>query len=92
LRSAITACTATAHSTASTTEGNSSVTRGLDDAAPIFGHESIGDHAVFAERAGCADLISAHKPGITGDISRQHCRQTSLYALARHESPSGKNA
>src|SRR5262249_22614278 len=52
---------------------------------PVLCHESIGDRAVFAERASGADLISAHKPGIPGDISRQHCRQSSLYPPAGHK-------
>jgi len=50
------------------------VPRGLREAAAMFCHEVINDHAVFAEGAGGAHLIDAHQPGITRDIGRQDCR------------------
>jgi hypothetical protein len=64
LRSAITACTTTAHSTASTTEGNSRSTPSpvvLASCAPVFHHESIGNLAVFAKGTRRADLVEAHE-------------------------------
>jgi hypothetical protein len=33
------------------------VSRGLHEASPVFCHEGVGDLAVFAERAGGADLV-----------------------------------
>jgi hypothetical protein len=53
----------------------------------MLGNQRIGHGAVFTERAGCADLISAHQPGVASDISRQYRCQTPFYALARHLIP-----
>lgn len=36
-------------------------------------HERIGDLAVFAERAGSADLVEAHEPRIASDVGRDDC-------------------
>jgi hypothetical protein len=35
----------------------------------VFRHESVGNLAVFAERAGRADLVEAHEPRISGHVS-----------------------
>jgi hypothetical protein len=51
------------------------VPRGLDDATAVFCHESIGDLAVFAERAGGADLVEAHEPRVARHVSGDYCRQ-----------------
>jgi len=51
----------------------------------MLGNQRISHGAVFAEGSSCADLISAHQPGITRDISRQYCRQSSLDSPAGHE-------
>ena len=50
------------------------VPRGLHETTPVLRHESIGDHAVFAERAGGADLVEAHEPRVARDVSRDYCR------------------
>src|SRR5262249_46976017 len=73
---AMTACTATAHSTASTTDGNSRSThRGLHEASPVLRHECIGNLAVFAECAGSADLVEAHEPRVARHVSGHYCCQ-----------------
>src|SRR5258705_12371943 len=51
------------------------VPRGLDETAPVFGPESVGDRAVFAERAGGADLVEAHEPRVTRHVSSHYCSQ-----------------
>ena len=40
-------------------------------------HESIGNLPVFAEGAGGADLIEAHEPRVTRNVSGDYCRQPS---------------
>ena len=60
------------------------VARGLDDAAPVPCHESIGHGAVFAERASGADLISTHQTAVSGDIRRQNCRKPPFHAIVGH--------
>jgi hypothetical protein len=50
------------------------VARGLDDAAPVFRHESISDHAVFAKCTDGADLVDAHEARVTDNISRNYGR------------------
>ena len=45
------------------------VPRGLHEAAPVLRHERVGDLAVFAERAGGADLVEPHEPRIASDVS-----------------------
>jgi hypothetical protein len=42
---------------------------GLHKATAVLRHESIGDRAVLAECAGGADLIEAHEPRVTCDVS-----------------------
>jgi hypothetical protein len=49
------------------------VLRGLHDTTAMLCHESIGDGAVFTERAGGAHLVKAHEPRVTGYISRDYC-------------------
>ena len=78
LRSAIAACTATAHSTASTTEGNSINKPSpvvLTIRPPCFATSASVDGAVFAEDASGADLVEPHQPRITGDVGGQYRRQ-----------------
>jgi hypothetical protein len=59
---------------------------GLDYTAVILGDSRIDDLApVRLQGSKRADLISTHQARVTGDISRHHCRQTPLDALARHE-------
>ena len=48
------------------------VPRALHEASPVLRHESIGDLAVFAERAGRADLVEAHEPRVARDVSRDY--------------------
>ena len=50
------------------------VARRLDETPPVLCHESIGDLAVLAECVGGADLIEAHEPRVTRNVSRQNCR------------------
>ena len=38
-------------------------------------HESIGDRAVFAEGASCADFVKPHEPRVTRDVGCDYCRQ-----------------
>ena len=74
-RWAITACTATAHSTASTTEGNSSNTPSpvlFTRRPPCFATRASVTFAVFAEGAGGADLVEAHEPRVACDVSRDY--------------------
>jgi hypothetical protein len=60
----------------------------LNDASFVLGDGRINDLAPdrLQSRKG-TDLVGTHKPGITGDICRQHCRQPPLDAPARHEAP-----
>jgi hypothetical protein len=51
------------------------VTRGLHEATTVFRHESVGNLAVFAECAGCADLVEAHEPRVACHVSRDYGRQ-----------------
>jgi len=44
----------------------------------MSGHESIDNGAVFAERAGGADLVEAHEPRISRDVSRHYRRQSAF--------------
>jgi hypothetical protein len=50
------------------------VSRGLHEATPVFGYESVGDRAVFAERAGGADLVEAHQPRVARHVSGDYGR------------------
>jgi hypothetical protein len=45
---------------------------GLDKTAPVLCYESVSDRAVFAQRAGGADLVEAHEPRVTGNVSRDY--------------------
>ena len=49
---------------------------GLHEATPVFRHEGVGNLAVFAECAGGADLIEAHKPRVTSHVSGDYGRQS----------------
>jgi len=86
LRSAIMTCTATEHSTASTTEGNSSrqaVARGLDDFRPpcVATSASEATRCSRSVRAG-PGLVEPHQPGIAGHVGshdrRQPCGRSGL--------------
>ena len=45
------------------------VPRGLQEATAVFRHEGVGNLAVFAERAGGADLVETHELRVTGNVS-----------------------
>jgi hypothetical protein len=51
------------------------VTRRLHEATAVFCHEGVGDLAVFAQRAGGADLVKAHEPRVAGDVGCDDCGQ-----------------
>jgi hypothetical protein len=47
---------------------------GLDGATAVYCHESIGGFAVFAKRAGGADLVETHEPRIARHVSGDYRR------------------
>jgi hypothetical protein len=60
----------------SATEGKlkqHAVPGGFHETSPVFLHERIGDHAVFAERTGGADLVETHEARVACDVSRDYC-------------------
>jgi hypothetical protein len=56
------------------------VPRGLHEAPPVLRHESIGNLAVFAERAGGAYLVEAHEARVPGNVSGDNCGEPASYA------------
>src|SRR5262249_48013746 len=48
------------------------VPRALHEASPVLLNERIRDLAVFAERAGRADLVETHEPRVVRDVSRDY--------------------
>src|SRR5439155_20402429 len=66
------------------------VSGGLNDTAAMFGDAGIDQR--FPERLEQrqrAFLIAAHQTAISGDVRRQHSRQSPLYVLAAQDAPPG---
>ena len=74
---AITAWTATAHSLHRLPRGTQAARRPpwFSRADPVFRHNGVGNLAVFAERAGGADLVKPHEPRVARHIGRDYRRQ-----------------
>jgi hypothetical protein len=45
----------------------------------VFRHEGVGNFAVFAERAGGADLVEAHEARVASHVSRDYCGEPASY-------------
>jgi putative ABC transport system substrate-binding protein len=57
----------------------------------MFGDRGIGNlSSDCLQGSKGPDFVDSHQVGVTGDISRQHCRQSPLDAFARHEVPRQK--
>ena len=47
--------------------------------AAVFCHESVGNHAMFAQGASGADLVEAHEPRVACDVSRDYGGEPASY-------------
>jgi hypothetical protein len=66
---------------------------GLYEPTAVFSHESVGDLAVFAERARGADLVEAHEPRearyVSGDYGGQPAFDTTWLLLLHGQAAPG---
>ena len=64
----------------------------LDDPTVVFGNRGIDEFAtVLLESFQRADLVGPHQARVAGDISRQHCRQSSFDTLAAQDDASHRS-